>query len=50
MRQQQPVPNQTLGKDIQHSEENRLSINTELHGQSTSGKGANCNQHNPTRQ
>lgn len=41
MRQQEPVANQALGEDIQHGEKHRLSINTEFHGERTSGKGTN---------
>lgn len=41
MRKQKPVANQTLSEDIQHGEKHRLSINTELHGECTSGKRTN---------
>lgn len=36
MRQQQPIPHNTLRKDIQHGEEDRLSIDAELECQGTS--------------
>lgn len=45
MRQQQPIPHNTLRKDIQHGEEDRLSIDAELECQGTSREGTKFNQY-----
>jgi hypothetical protein len=39
MGQQQPVTHNALGKDIQHSEKDRLSVDTDFQGQGSSREG-----------